>query len=253
MKNYKDAVVKLSIPSPAQLYFVLIQTKRNIDSYKEIYPTFEELKTAIVEAYKDTIRELYEEGLRVLQLDDCTWGSLADDGFANRYKLDLPLEEARRKYAKRCLELNNGVIEIKKELPELVINTHVCRGNFASKWISQGGYDKVEDELLAAENVDAYYLEYDTDRAGDFAPLAKVGKNKKVVLGLLTSKVGDLENKDEVIARIKEASQYVPLENIYLSTQCGFASTEEGNIITEEDQWKKISLIGEIVKEVWGE
>ena len=246
----KDVVVKLTIPSPSQLYFELIRTEDHIKSYEQFYSNFDELKAAIVAAYKQVINDLYNEGLRVLQFDDCTWGALADDGFANRFRDERPLEEVRRDYAARCLALNNEVIEGKPE--DLVINTHVCRGNFASKWISQGGYQNVEDELLAGENVDAYYLEYDTDRAGDFKPLAKVGKNKKVVLGLITSKFADLEDKEEVIARIKEASQYIPLENIYLSTQCGFASTEEGNVITEEDQWKKIALISEIVDEVWG-
>ena len=247
----KDVVVKLTIPSPSQLYFELIRTEDHIKSYEQFYSNFDELKAAIVVAYKQVINDLYNEGLRVLQFDDCTWGALADDGFANRFRDERPLEEVRRDYAARCLALNNEVIEGKPE--DLVINTHVCRGNFASKWISQGGYQNVEDELLAGENVDAYYLEYDTDRAGDFKPLAKVGKDKKVVLGLITSKFADLEDKEEVIARIKEASQYIPLENIYLSTQCGFASTEEGNVITEEDQWKKIALISEIVDEVWGE
>ena len=247
----KDVVVKLTIPSPSQLYFELIRTEDHIKSYEQFYSNFDELKAAIVAAYKQVINDLYNEGLRVLQFDDCTWGALADDGFANRFRDERPLEEVRRDYAARCLALNNEVIEGKPE--DLVINTHVCRGNFASKWISQGGYQNVEDELLAGENVGAYYLEYDTDRAGDFKPLAKVGKDKKVVLGLITSKFADLEDKEEVIARIKEASQYIPLENIYLSTQCGFASTEEGNILTEEDQWKKIALISEIVKEVWGE
>ena len=246
----KDVVVKLTIPSPSQLYFELIRTEDHIKSYEQFYSNFDELKAAIVAAYKQVINDLYNEGLRVLQFDDCTWGALADDGFANRFRDERPLEEVRRDYAARCLALNNEVIEGKPE--DLVINTHVCRGNFASKWISQGGYQNVEDELLAGENVDAYYLEYDTDRAGDFKPLAKVGKDKKVVLGLITSKFADLEDKEEVIARIKEASQYIPLENIYLGTQCGFASTEEGNVITEEDQWKKIALISEIVDEVWG-
>ena len=246
----KDVVVKLTIPSPSQLYFELIRTEDHIKSYEQFYSNFDELKAAIVAAYKQVINDLYNEGLRVLQFDDCTWGALADDGFANRFRDERPLEEVRRDYAARCLALNNEVIEGKPE--DLVINTHVCRGNFASKWISQGGYQNVEDELLAGENVDAYYLEYDTDRAGNFKPLAKVGKDKKVVLGLITSKFADLEDKEEVIARIKEASQYIPLENIYLSTQCGFASTEEGNVITEEDQWKKIALISEIVDEVWG-
>ena len=246
----KDVVVKLTIPSPSQLYFELIRTEDHIKSYEQFYSNFDELKAAIVSAYKQVINDLYNEGLRVLQFDDCTWGALADDGFANRFRDERPLEEVRRDYAARCLALNNEVIEGKPE--DLVINTHVCRGNFASKWISQGGYQNVEDELLAGENVDAYYLEYDTDRAGNFKPLAKVGKDKKVVLGLITSKFADLEDKEEVIARIKEASKYIPLENIYLSTQCGFASTEEGNVITEEDQWKKIALISEIVDEVWG-
>ena len=247
----KDVVVKLTIPSPSQLYFELIRTEDHIKSYEQFYSNFDELKAAIVAAYKQVINDLYNEGLRVLQFDDCTWGALADDGFANRFRDERPLEEVRRDYAARCLALNNEVIEGKPE--DLVINTHVCRGNFASKWISQGGYQNVEDELLAGENVDAYYLEYDTDRAGNFKPLAKVGKDKKVVLGLITSKFADLEDKEEVIARIKEASQYIPLENIYLSTQCGFASTEEGNILTEEDQWKKIALISEITQEVWGD
>jgi len=218
----EGVTVKLTIPSPSQLYFELIRTEDHIKGYEKFYPTFEELKDAIVAAYKQVIADLYNEGLRVLQFDDCTWGALADDGFANRFRDARPLEEVRREYAARCLALNNEVIEGKPE--DLAINTHVCRGNFASKWISQGGYQNVEDELLAGENVDAYYL----------------------------AKFADLEDKEEVIARIKEASEYVPLENIYLSTQCGFASTEEGNVITEEDQWKKIGLIKEIVEEVWG-
>ena len=247
----KDVVVKLTIPSPSQLYFELIRTEDHIKSYEQFYSNFDELKAAIVAAYKQVINDLYNEGLRVLQFDDCTWGALADDGFANRFRDERPLEEVRRDYAARCLALNNEVIEGKPE--DLVVNTHICRGNYHSTWASAGGYDVVADTLFGEENVNAYYLEYDTDRAGDFKPLAKVGKDKKVVLGLLTSKSGKLENKDEVIARIKEASEYVPLENIYLSTQCGFASTEEGNILTEEDQWKKIALISEIVKEVWGE
>lgn len=247
----KDVVVKVTIPSPSQLYFELIRTPEHIEKWQAVYPTFEELADAIAKAYLEVIQDLYDAGLRNLQLDDCTWGALADDGFANRFRDDRPLEEVRRDYAARALRLNNAVI--KAAPADLVINTHVCRGNFHSKWISQGGYDKVEDELFGGEAVNAYYLEYDTDRAGDFKPLAKVGPDKKVVLGLLTSKFADLEDKDEVIARIKEASQYVPLDHLYLSTQCGFASTEEGNVITEEDQWKKIQLINEIAQEVWGE
>ena len=225
--------------------------KKQIAAWEAVYSTTDELFEAIIKAYSEVIQDLYDAGLRTLQLDDCTWGALVDDGFAKRFREDRPLEEVRREFAARALRLNNGVIANAPK--DLVINTHVCRGNFHSTWISQGGYNKVEDELLGGENVNAYYLEFDTERAGDFKPLAKVGAEKKVVLGLLTSKFADLENKDEIIARIKEASQYVPLENLYLSTQCGFASTEEGNVIKEEDQWKKIALISEIAREVWGE
>lgn len=135
----------------------------------------------------------------------------------------------------------------------MTVNTHICRGNFHSTWGCQGGYDLIAPALFGKENVNAYYLEFDTERAGGFEPLEHVTPGKKVVLGLVTSKFADLENKETVINRIKEASKYVTLENLYLSTQCGFASTEEGNILTEEDQWNKIRLIQEIAKEVWGE
>ena len=247
------AKVKQTIPAPAQFYFELIRDEEHIAQTYSVYENKEELFKDIIAAYKQVIKELYDEGCRIIQLDDCTWGAIVDD---NLIKLiaegsGLEPEGIREAFIKDFITLNNGILT---DLPEdLVVNTHICRGNYHSTWASAGGYDAVADTLFGEENVNAYYLEYDTDRAGDFKPLAKVGKDKKVVLGLLTSKSGKLENKDEVIARIKEASEYVPLENIYLSTQCGFASTEEGNILTEEDQWKKIALISEIVKEVWGE
>ena len=247
------AKVKQTIPAPAQFYFELIRDEEHIAQTYSIYENKEELFADIIAAYKQVIKEHYDAGCRIIQLDDCTWGAIVDD---NLIKLiaegsGLEPEGIREAFIKDFITLNNGILT---ELPEdLVVNTHICRGNYHSTWASAGGYDAVADTLFGEENVNAYYLEYDTDRAGDFKPLAKVGKDKKVVLGLLTSKSGKLENKDEVIARIKEASEYVPLENIYLSTQCGFASTEEGNILTEEDQWKKIALISEIVKEVWGE
>ena len=247
------AKVKQTIPAPAQFYFELIRDEEHIAQTYSIYENKEELFNDIIAAYKQVIKEHYDAGCRIIQLDDCTWGAIVDD---NLIKLiaegsGLEPEGIREAFIKDFITLNNGILT---ELPEdLVVNTHICRGNYHSTWASAGGYDAVADTLFGEENVNAYYLEYDTDRAGDFKPLAKVGKDKKVVLGLLTSKSGKLENKDEVIARIKEASEYIPLENIYLSTQCGFASTEEGNILTEEDQWKKIALISEIVKEVWGE
>ncbi|MBU0278773.1 MULTISPECIES: 5-methyltetrahydropteroyltriglutamate--homocysteine S-methyltransferase [unclassified Gemella] len=249
----KDATPRQTIPAPAQFFRELIRDAENTANTFNVYPDKEELFRDIIKAYKTVIFDLYEAGCRNLQFDDCTWGALSDDNLLGKVANAncQSIEEVRKDLSADFIKLNNGVLE---GLPEdLVVNTHVCRGNFHSSWFCQGSYDKVADTLFAKENVNAYYLEFDTDRAGGFEPLAKVTPGKKVVLGLLTSKSATLENKEEVIARIKEAAKYVPLENLYLSTQCGFASTEEGNILTEEDQWKKIKLIQEIVAEVWGE
>lgn len=135
---------------------------------------------------------------------------------------------------------------------DLVINTHVCRGNYHSTFFSSGAYDPVAEYLLKRENVNAYYLEFDDERSGGFEPLKAVPANKKVVLGLVTTKSPVLEKKDQVINRIHEAAGYIPLERLYLSPQCGFASCEIGNKLTEEEQWAKLALVKEIAEEVWG-
>ena len=181
-------------------------------------------------------------------LDDCVWGGLVNPKLA--VALTGRRGEALEEYKKVILALNNKVVE---EAPaDLTINTHVCRGNYHSTFFSSGAYDGVADLLFGEENVNAYYLEYDDERSGGFAPLAKITGNKKVVLGLVTTKTPKLEDKQSVIARIKEASKYVPLENLYLSPQCGFASCEIGNKLTEEEQWAKLKLVKEIAEEVWG-
>jgi 5-methyltetrahydropteroyltriglutamate--homocysteine methyltransferase len=143
---------------------------------------------------------------------------------------------------------------IKDRPDDLTVTTHVCRGNFRSTWISEGGYEPVAEILLGETDYDGYFLEYDTDRAGGFEPLRLLPKgDKRVVLGLVTSKTGDLEDKTAIERRIEEASKFAPLDQFCLSPQCGFASTEEGNILTEAAQWKKLGLIVTIAKEVWGE
>jgi 5-methyltetrahydropteroyltriglutamate--homocysteine methyltransferase len=190
---------------------------------------------------------LYALGCRNIQLDDCTWGMLCDEKFWKTmagagYDPDA-LKEV-------YLQLNNEAV---RDLPaDLAVTTHVCRGNYHSTWATSGGYEPVADALFAREAVDAFYLEFDTDRAGDFAPLRFVPEGKKVVLGLVTSKSGELEDREALCARIREAAKTVPLENLYLSPQCGFASTEEGNILTEEAQWAKIDLIRDVARTVWG-
>lgn len=241
-----DIEPKQTIPAPSQLYIELIRGT-NDDKIKEFYPNIVDLYKDIEKAYHDIIIAFYNEGARVIQLDDCSWGLFLDDNF-----LATPDGKA---YAESgiqdiLLDLNNKAIE---NLPEdLTINTHVCRGNYHSDFAFSGGYGPVADTLFAKENVDTYFLEYDSKRAGGFEPLAKVSGDKKVVLGLITSKSGELEDRQEVIDRIKEASQYLPLDRLWLSTQCGFASTEEGNVLTEQQEWDKLKLVKSIQDEVWG-
>ena len=193
------------------------------------------------------IRDLYDAGCRNIQLDDCTWGMIVDEGYwKSRSVGDVTVEDEAAKY----LKVNNLALQ---DLPEdLVVTTHVCRGNYHSAYAGSGPYDKVAPFLFAKENVSAFYLEFDDERSGGFAPLAEVATGKKVVLGLITSKFPELEDKATVIARIHEAAKYVPLENLCLSPQCGFASCEIGNKLTEEQQWAKLALVKEIAEEVWG-
>lgn len=243
-----DVVTKQTIPSPSQLYLAL-SWPENKYKISDFYTNEEELYADIADAYRKTILKFYELGCRNIQLDDCTWGMLCSKEYMTAKGVTAD-EEKINSLKQLFLKLNNAAIE---NLPEdLVIGTHVCRGNYHSTWAGSGSYEPVADALFAKENVDTYFLEFDTERAGGFEPLRFVSGNKKVVLGLITSKQPQLEDKEYIKQRIKEATQYVPLDRLYLSPQCGFASTEEGNILTEEEQWKKVALVREIAKEVWG-
>lgn len=245
-----DRVARQTIPAPIQTFseVTLDRCDGQQESLRGVYATDEELADAIAAAYRQVIADLYAAGCRNIQFDDCTWGIYCDTDFVAKtgmQAVDI------QKVSELGVALNNAAIEGAPE--DLVINTHVCRGNYHSTYAFEGGYDPVAPYLFAHENVDAFYLEFDTPRAGGFEPLAHVAEGKKVVLGLITSKQPGLEDKEVVKARIKEASKYVPLENLYLSPQCGFASCEIGNKLTEEEQWAKIALIQEIAAEVWGE
>ena len=187
------------------------------------------------------------QGCRNLQLDDCTWTLYADPDMWKTFGLT---EEKLKEICEEGVALNNAVLAYKKE--DMVINTHVCRGNFHSTYASSGAYTPVADVLFGEENANAYYLEFDDERSGGFEPLAKVSGNKKVVLGLITTKSPVLEDKAQVIARIREAEKFAPLDRLYLSPQCGFASCEIGNKLTEDEQWAKLKLVKEIAEEVWG-
>ena len=202
----------------------------------------------IAKAYRTVIKELYEAGCRNIQFDDCTWGMFCDKKYWEARQQDCVTIESE---AEKYLRLNNLAIEGRPE--DLVITTHVCRGNYHSTWASSGGYEPVAKYLFANENVDAYYLEFDDERSGGFEPLRFVSDDKKVVLGLITTKSPVLESEELIKERIRQAAEYVPLERLYLSPQCGFASCEIGNKLTEEEQWAKLALVKKIASATWKE
>ncbi|MRN38351.1 5-methyltetrahydropteroyltriglutamate--homocysteine S-methyltransferase [Neisseria sp. N95_16] len=241
-----DYPVKFTIPSPSMLHLITCVRTPNPQLIERYQDNEELLFADITQAYIDAGNALYAEGCRILQLDDTSWGEFCSEEKRAKYEAQgLDLDDIARKYVK---VLN----DIRAALPQdMAVTMHICRGNFRSTWFSSGGYEPVAEILFGGCNVDGFFLEYDSDRAGDFKPLRFI-KDQQVVLGLITSKSGELEAKEEIIERIKEATQYVDINQLCLSPQCGFASTEEGNELTEEDQWKKLALIRSIVDEVWG-
>lgn len=239
-----ENICKLTIPSPSMLHLICCVRELHyepIGLYKDEDKLFEDIALA----YQKAIKTFYAAGCRYLQFDDTSWGEFCD-------------LEKRKAYAERGFDLNkiatkyvrmiNKALEAKPE--DMTITMHICRGNFRSTWFSSGGYEPVAEVLFGNCQVDGFFLEYDSDRAGDFQPLRFI-KNQKVVLGLITSKTPDLEDPVAVEKRIQEATSFVPLEQLCLSTQCGFSSTEEGNILTEEEQWAKVRLVVNIAKKVW--
>ena len=242
----ENTVAKQTIPSPAQ-FLAQFTMPFNRGCTEKHYPNEQELVNDIVAAYGKVIDDLYAAGCRNLQLDDCTWGMFADKIGHTLYGTT---REGIVEFQKAHKDINNKVIA--KAPKDMIINTHVCRGNFHSTYASEGAYDSVADILFGEENVNAYFLEFDDERSGGFAPLAKVSGEKKVVLGLITTKSPVLEDKQLVIDRIHDAAKYIPLERLYLSPQCGFASCEIGNKLTEEEQWAKLRLVKEVAEEVWG-
>lgn len=242
----ENTVAKQTIPSPAQ-FLAQFTMPFNRGCTEKYYPDEQELVNDIVAVYGKVIDDLYAAGCRNLQLDDCTWGMFADKIGHTLYGTT---REGIIEFQKAHKDINNKVIANAPK--DMIINTHVCRGNFHSTYASEGAYDSVADILFGEENVNAYFLEFDDERSGGFAPLVKVSGEKKVVLGLITTKSPVLEDKQLVIDRIHDAAKYIPLERLYLSPQCGFASCEIGNKLTEEEQWAKLRLVKEVAEEVWG-
>jgi 5-methyltetrahydropteroyltriglutamate--homocysteine methyltransferase len=238
-------VPKFSIPSPTVLHFRLDPDAVTTDVYGDDH---EAIFDDLAAAYRAAIRAFYDEGCRYFQFDDTAWAYLCSSAELDKARArGIRTEGLAQRYA----ALINACLADKPA--DLVMTTHVCRGNFRSTWISSGGYEPVAEALLGGTDYDGYFLEYDTDRAGGFEPLRYLPKgDKTVVLGLLTSTDGALEDADAVRQRIDDATEYVPLDQLALSTQCGFASTEEGNVLTAEQQWAKVRAVVDIAAQVWG-
>lgn len=246
LQSIADGVTaKQCIPSPSMLHLVCCVREEHYQPI-ERYADEDVLLDDIALAYQKAIRAFYDAGCRYLQLDDTSWGEFCSAEKRETYAArGIDLDVVAKKYVKMI----NKALEAKPD--DMTITMHICRGNFRSTWFTSGGYEPVAETLFGGCNVDGFFLEYDSERAGGFKPLRFI-KNQKVVLGLITSKDPKQEEKAAIIARIHEAEKYVPLEQLSLSPQCGFASTEEGNLLTEEEQWAKLALVKEIAEEVWG-
>ena len=241
MKSAVKNTAKQTIPAPAMLH---LRPGRSGIS-KAAYPDLGEFWTDVGAAYRAEIKDLSAAGCTYLQLDDTSFAYLCDEKFAGALaqRGDDP-----KKLAWTYAEAINAAVEDRPA--GMAITMHTCRGNFKSTWVASGGYEPVVEALFSA-NLDGFFMEFDSERAGTFDPLRYVPKGKKVVLGLVTTKVGMLEDKDTIIRRIDAASKFVPLENLCLSPQCGFSSTYHGNDLSQDDQWRKLERIVEVARDVW--
>jgi len=244
LKAHTKVMPKMTIPAPSVMHFRLEPGAVAKSAYSDRDAIFEDLAMA----YQKAIKTFYDAGCRYLQWDDTAWAYLCSQEELKKARdRGLDVGHLQETYT-RCI---NKALEAKPT--DMTITTHVCRGNFRSTFISSGGYEPVAQNLLGKCNYDGYFLEYDTDRAGGFEPLRFLPKgNKIVVLGLVTSKSGRLEPRADIKKRIEEATKYVALDQLCLSPQCGFASTEEGNVLAEDEQWAKLRMIVELANEVWG-
>ncbi len=244
LKSVTTQTPKVSIPSPTMVHFRGGRKSIDINSYPDMDLFFHDLSNA----YKQEIDQLYKAGLRYLQLDDTNLAYLCDPKMrAAAVERGEDPNELPKTYA----ALINSVIDNRPS--DLTVGIHLCRGNYRSTWFAEGGYEPVAEILFNSINVDAYFLEYDDERSGDFAPLRFVPKDKMVVLGIISSKLKELEKVDDMAKRIDEAAKYMPLEQMCVSPQCGFSSTHHGNDLTHDDQWRKMELVVNTAIKVWGE
>ena len=244
VKAHTKQTPKMTIPSPSVLHF---RSGRNAIP-KDIYPNLDDFFHDLGQAYRKAVQDFANAGCRYLQLDETNLAYLCDpeQRELSRQRGDDP-DSLPEKYAQM---INTAIAD---RPSDMVISMHLCRGNFRSTFISKGGYEPVAKTLLDTIKVDGYFMEYDNERSGGFEPLRHLPKgNKTVILGLVTSKTGQLESKDNIKRRLEQAAKFADLEQLCLSPQCGFASTEEGNVLAEDEQWAKLRMIVELAEEVWG-
>ena len=242
VKANTKKTAKLCIPAPTYLH--MRGGRKVVDA--KAYPDIEEFWSDITRAYREEIRDLAAAGCSYLQIDDVSFAALCDENIRTQVRRD---GEDPEKLPSKYVSIINALL---KEKPSSMgVTMHTCRGNHASMWMAEGGYEAVAEAIFQTE-VDGFFLEYDTGRAGGFEPLRFVPKGKRVVLGLVSSKSPVLEKKDVLKRRVEEASRYVPLDNLCISPQCGFASSETGNKLTEDDQRRKLALVAEVAREIWG-
>jgi len=243
LKEHTHAVPKMTIPSPSSVHF-----RYGRDAVPEtIYPDMNDFYRDLGQTYRRAVRAFADAGCRYLQLDEVNFAYLCDSNL--RAQVANRGDDPEKLPAVYAGMINAAISDIPSDM---VVAMHLCRGNFQSTFVASGGYEPVAEVLFNTINVHGYFMEYDSDRAGGFEPLRFVPKGKTVVLGLVTSKSGRLESKDEIKRRIDEAAKFAPLEQLCLSPQCGFASTEEGNLLAEDEQWAKLRMIVETAEEVWG-
>jgi 5-methyltetrahydropteroyltriglutamate--homocysteine methyltransferase len=243
VREHAKATPKMTIPSPSSLHF-----RYGRDAVPEsIYPDMADFYRDLGQTYRLAVRAFANAGCRYLQLDEVNFAYLCDPKL--RAQVAGRGEDPDKLPSVYAGMINAAMSDIPSDM---TIAMHLCRGNFQSTFVASGGYEPVAETLFNTINVHGYFLEYDSDRAGGFEPLRFVPKGKTVVLGLVTSKSGRLELRDELKRRVDEAAKYVPLEQLCLSPQCGFASTEEGNILSENEQWAKLAMIVELAEEIWG-
>jgi 5-methyltetrahydropteroyltriglutamate--homocysteine methyltransferase len=243
VKDRTKQTAKMTIPSPCMIMSMARDWRPTTD--RNVYPHIFDAFADLAKAYQKAIRAFHDAGCRYLQIDECNLPMLCDPSYHEKAR-------ARGDDAGEMLKAFCDLIDasLEERPKDMVITMHTCRGNFISTWMAEGGYEPVAERMFSLKP-DGFFVEYDSERAGGFEPLRHVPKDKMIVLGLVSSKTGQLESPDDIKRRVSEASRYVDLDRLCISPQCGFASSEEGNVLSEDEQWAKLAFVRDVADEIW--